>query len=379
MRWISRSRRDAATVASVLLSVTIGVVGNYLVADWYWALAAFLVVLIVCLAGLEVLRRRIDRLDRSAAASLSEPDRQVLIDKAIVAVRTNLREVAAGSPGDSMGALVAERLRATSSGAPALLNLALRPDDETGARAVSSALNELLRTDASFAAELASRLTAQASGGSAGAVTMTGDDWRLRGSVIAAGNVDQSRRTIRIGGAGVLVLALLLGTGVLGTGRSIGGAPGREQGAAVPTPVVSPTTTTTVAPTTTIPRVSPAPDDNVPRPHESFEVFSSGAGGDDFDPDTVTRGLDDMAYHRQSGLTTLNNAGVAALPAGTQFSKEECAKVPQGSWLSRVEPGGVKVGLQLCLRTSDGTLGSLHVDNIVAGSQVVSVSFKLWL
>jgi hypothetical protein len=104
---------------------------------------------------------------------------------------------------------------------------------------------------------------------------------------------------------------------------------------------------------------------------------SSGGGGNDFDKNDKTNGLDDATFHEQTGLVMLNNAGVAELPTGSQFTPEECGKVPATSWRSQVQTRDLRLNLQLCLRTSDGILGSLSVDDI-RSNYLVSVGYKLW-
>jgi hypothetical protein len=365
MWWISPDRRDVATVASVALSVATGVVGNYLVASWFWGLAACLVVLVASLAGLEVLRRRLDRVNQQAGASI-EIDHDYLVAKATSALRAHLHAIAAGPQGDrgdELGAFVATRLQATASTAPVVLNLAMRPDDEAALRAVSWSLAELLRTDRSFATELSSQMASRSpdevsrlTGLSPTNVAMIG---RMRSSVIATGNVDQSRRSIRIGGSGILVAAVLLGSGVIGTGRIATDAGGPEN--------------TTTPPTIT----PPAPKDPSLQPYESSAVFSSGFRGEDFDKDGQTKGLDDATFHKKTGLVMLNNAGVAELQNGHQFSRDECGKVPATSWRSQIEMENLRLNLQLCLHTSDGILGSLFINDIKS-DEVLSVSYKLW-
>jgi hypothetical protein len=61
MHWLSANRVDLATAVSVLLSAAVGIVGNAIVGTWAWALIATLVVLIVCLTGLEIVRRRAEQ------------------------------------------------------------------------------------------------------------------------------------------------------------------------------------------------------------------------------------------------------------------------------------------------------------------------------
>jgi uncharacterized iron-regulated membrane protein len=93
MRWLSANRLDLATAGSVVLSAVVGLVGNLVVGGWGWALVATFTVLVVCLAGLEVVRRRADR--NAVARSAPRPG-TVISDHQVRIVGRDMYDVHVG-------------------------------------------------------------------------------------------------------------------------------------------------------------------------------------------------------------------------------------------------------------------------------------------
>ncbi|GLX93738.1 hypothetical protein [Herbidospora sp. NBRC 101105] len=342
-------RRDVAIVLSVGLAVVAGILSNILVDQWTWTVATFLVVVTAAVGGLEVLRRRMDDAKPSNASAST----------VLEAVR---RELA--GPGDPVGAQVIARLRAMPPHGDALVDaLARDPDNGWVDSEARRAIARLLAEDPRFAREVAR-------------VTILGSTVTMNRSVIAGGDVDQSRRvTIGTGGLGVLGLALLLGGGVIGTGVVVGRQSAVTQAA----------TTAATPPATPPAQTSPGspPPSPSPVPSPSRKPFTGSwliKNGHDLDPRTESSGLDDLSFTGDVGLTTLNNARLATAPTGIVLSPSACDEAIDAAGLDRVPTGDLGNGDTYCLRTSDGRMGTVSVRdwrNDALGGWI-RVSWTIW-
>ncbi len=76
MSWFREHTGTTLAIVSVVLSAAVGIVSNILVDSWGWALLTGLLVLVSCLAVVEVIRHRADRTAVSAgSATALVPDR----------------------------------------------------------------------------------------------------------------------------------------------------------------------------------------------------------------------------------------------------------------------------------------------------------------
>lgn len=360
MPWLTRNRRDVATFASVVLAALAGILSNLLVGGWTWVLVTFLVVVVTALGGLEVLRRRLDEPRMPGGQRGAE-----MANVALIALQRNM-----AGESDPLGARLATQLRMRDLAGDAVLRgLATRPHDRDAMRQAQIAISRLLAEEPHLMSEAADHAVRSS-------VTVTGSSLNMNKSVISGGNVDQSRRTsIGTGGLGVLLLAVMLGGGAIGVGRVL---EAMDQPAS--------------APTTSVPSsVRPAPEESrpdgsaTPRPSASLSSYKSssmvvGGGAHDVDPRQVTNGLDDITFNQDVGLSLLNNARIATIPAGQALSPEVCMNKVARSEVELIGPDELKPGRTFCLRTSDGRTGTLSITRTSrdALGGFIFVSWTVW-
>lgn len=157
---------------------------------------------------------------------------------AAAAMGTYLIDIGSGVAGkfkdtavERLYTLAAERLRISRTGQAALEDLRESPADPARATVVSSVLARAAAEDPQFADQLGQAVQAVtvSQGHSEDAAVHhqanvhTGGRLSMLGSVIAGGDVDKSRRTMKIGLGGLLAL-LLVSTGVVAAVHQIGGS-----------------------------------------------------------------------------------------------------------------------------------------------------------
>jgi hypothetical protein len=209
-----------AGAGAAALGAVVGVVGNLLVDQWQWALAAGFVTGVVAIAALEV-ASRVQRPDATArpvtgSSSSSPPiDRDRLIAAALAVLAARRDGVGnvdkRRAPDGALGGAIAARLALTAAGRRILADLDRSGNDSRALAEASDALARIMAADPPLALWVAqqvndTRTTAPPPAGVS--ITVGASSHFGNGGVIAGGDVDMSNRTTRIGTGGLAVAAI---------------------------------------------------------------------------------------------------------------------------------------------------------------------------
>ncbi|MBB5918388.1 hypothetical protein BJY24_007300 [Nocardia transvalensis] len=255
-----------------------------------------------------------------------------LASKAVAA----LAERFAGQVSDSIGTLIADRLRASRAGSHALDALSAEPEDSTARELTSAVLTDEFTRDASFAQAVAGALgrpTAQLSS------LTTGKHTSIHGDA-AAGAIDKSRKfqigSIHFGGGGLAaVIAILL---IVGGGTGFG---------------IYSTVTGTSTENSPLSSTTPSPRQSSTSEFERGSKVSSSGFSVDLDaldqrPDGD--GLADITLDHTS-IAAANGALTARLPPGTPPNPANCDRALTDRTRTPAVDN-VAVNDLLCVRTS---------------------------